>query len=156
LLTLAAARSQTGGQLDAYLEQLRPLTGGKEGNIFVILGGALPGWDPTTIPAGTAKPPAQVGAMEKIIDLAEEPASAMKRFRELVTAAVEKFNDGSLAAAVWMLDVAEDTITEKKLDPAAVAHTQSQAVDAINAVQLRKYAENKSRHAAVKIVLEFF
>src|SRR5207244_10991275 len=46
LLTLAAARSQTGGQLEAYLEQLRPLTGGKEGNIFVILGGALPGWDP--------------------------------------------------------------------------------------------------------------
>src|SRR5919108_58336 len=45
LLTLAAARSQTGGQLDAYLEQLRPLTGGKEGNIFVILGGAVPGWD---------------------------------------------------------------------------------------------------------------
>ena len=38
---------------------------------------------------------------------------ALSRARE---AAVEKFNDGSLAAAVWMLDVAEDTITEKKLD----------------------------------------
>lgn len=150
LLTLAAARSQTGGQLDAYLEQLRPLTG-KEGNIFVILGGALPGWDP-----GVVKPPAQVGAMEKIIDLAEEPASAMKRFRELVAAAVEKFNDGALAAAVWMLDVANDSITEKKLDITVVDHVRGEAVDAINAAQLRKYAENKGRHAALRLVLGFF
>jgi hypothetical protein len=151
LVTLAAARAQTGGQLDAYLEQLRPLTGGKEGNIFVILGGAMPGWDP-----GVVKPPAQVGAMEKIIDLAEEPASAMKRFRELVAAAVEKFNDGALAAAVWMLDVANDSITEKKLDVAAVDHVRSEAVDGINAAQLRKYAENKGRHAALRLVLGFF
>ena len=156
LVTLAAARAQTGGQLDAYLEQLRPLTGGKEGNIFVILGGAMPGWDPTALPAGTAKPPAQVGAMEKIIDLAEEPASAMKRFRELVIAAVEKFNDGALAAAVWMLDVANDSITEKKLDAAAVDHVRVEAVDAMNAAQLRKYAENKGRHAALRLVLGFF
>src|SRR5436305_1926035 len=156
LLTLAAARSQTGGQLDAYLEQLRPLTGGKEGNIFVILGGALPGWDPTTLAGGTAKPPAQVGAMEKIIDLAQEPASAMKRFRELVAAAVEKFNDGALAAAVWMLDVANDSITEKKLDAGAVDHVRGEAVESINAAQLRKYAENRGRHAALRLVLGFF
>ena len=158
LLTLAAARSQTGGQLDAYLEQLRPLTG-HEGNIFVILGGALPGWDPATLAAagpGHVPPPAQIGAMEKIIDLAAEPANAMKRFRELVAAAVEKFNDGALAAAVWMLDVANDSITEKKLEIAAVDHTRAEAVEAINAAQLRKYAENKGRHAALRLVLGFF
>lgn len=155
LLTLAAARSQTGGQLDAYLEQLRPLTG-KEGNVFVILGGALPGWDPTMLGGAAAKPPAQVGAMEKIIDLAEEPASAMKRFRELVAAAVEKFNDGALAAAVWMLDVANDSITEKKLDVAAVDHVRAEAVENIAAAQLRKYAENRGRHAALRLVLGFF
>ncbi|HEV2719263.1 MAG TPA: DUF4388 domain-containing protein [Thermoanaerobaculia bacterium] len=157
LLTLAAARSQTGGQLDSYLEQLRPLTGGKEGNIFVILGGAVPGWDPTMIPAGqNVPPPAQVGAMEKIIDLAPDSANAMKRFRELVSAAVEKFNDGAMAATVWMLDVANDSITEKKLDIAAVDHTRAEAVEAINAAQLRKYAENKGRHAALRLVLGFF
>ena len=54
--------------------------------------------------------------MEKIIDLAESPEVATKRFRELVTAAVEKFNQGALGAALWMLDVAEDSIPEKKLD----------------------------------------
>jgi len=94
--------------------------------------------------------------MEKIIDLAEDPLVVMKRFRELVTAAVEKFNDGSLAAAIWMLDVAEDTITEKKLDIAAVDQIRAEAADAISSVQLRKYAENRTKHAALKIALEFF
>lgn len=155
LLTLAAARSQTGGQLDAYLEQLRPLTGDK-GNVFVILGGALPGWDPTALGGGAIKAPAQIGAMEKIIDLAGESTSAMPRFRELVTAAIEKFNEGALAAAVWMLDVANDSIPEKKLDIAAVDHVRAEAVEAINAAQLRKYAENKGRHAALRLVLGFF
>ena len=45
LLTMAAIRSQTGQQLNQYLEQLKPLAGSKEGNIFVILGGAMPSWD---------------------------------------------------------------------------------------------------------------
>jgi hypothetical protein len=156
LLSMAATRSQTSQQLNQYLDQLRPLAGGGEGNVFVILGGAMPSWDVGNLLPGSARPPSQVGAMEKIIDLAESPEVAMKRFRELVTAAVEKFNQGALGAAVWMLDVAEDSIPEKKLETVAVDQFRAEAVEMISAVQLRKYAENKSRHAAVRIVLEFF
>jgi hypothetical protein len=156
LLAMAATRSQTAEQLNQYLDQLRPLGGGGDKNVFVILGGAMPSWDVSNFAPGSARPPSQVGAMEKIIDLAESPEVAMKRFRELVTAAVEKFNQGALGAALWMLDVAEDSIPEKKLDLALVEPFRAEAVEMISAVQLRKYAENKSKHAAVKIVLEFF
>jgi Domain of unknown function (DUF4388) len=156
LLTMAASRSQTGQQFNDYMTMLRPLTGGKEGNVFVILGGAVPSWDLPSLAPGTVKPPAQVTAMEKIIDLAEDPHVAIKRFRELVVAAVEKFNDGSLAAAVWMLDVAEDTITEKKFESAAVDPIRAEAADAISSVQLRKYTENKTKHAAMRLALNFF
>jgi len=156
LLTMAAARSQNGQQLNDYLEQIRPLTGGKEGNVFIILGGAMPSWDIPGVLPGTGQRPAQVGAMEKIIELAEDPAVAMRRFRELVVAAIQKFNDGALAAAVWMLDVANEGITEKKLDLASVERVRGEAADAINSVQLRKYVESKSRHAALRIALEFF
>lgn len=156
LLAMAATRSQNAQQLNQYLDQLRPLAGGGEGNVFVILGGAMPSWDVANLLPGMAKPPSQVGAMERIIDLAESPEVAMKRFRELVSAAVEKFNQGALGAALWMLDVAEDSIPEKKLEIAAVDQFRIEAVEMISAVQLRKYAENKTKHAAVKIVLEFF
>lgn len=156
LLSLAATRAQSGQQFNDYLEQLRPLTRGNEGNIFVILGGAMPQWELPNMAPGTSPPPSHIGAMERIMDLAADPIAAMKRFRELVTAAVTKFNDGSLAAAVWMLDVAADSITEKRLEPIGVDRVRAEAAEAISAVQLRKYAENKTKHAALKLVLGFF
>jgi Domain of unknown function (DUF4388) len=156
LLTMAAARAQSGQQLNDYLEQIRPLAGGKEGNVFVILGGAMPGWDLPDMAPGGRRPPAQVGAMEKIIELAEDPAAAMRRFKELVSAAVQKFNDGSLAAAVWMLDVAQDSIAEKKLDAAAAARVLSEAADSLDNVQLRRYTETRSKLPALRAALEYF
>ena len=107
LLTMAASRSQSGQQFNDYVKMIQPLAGGKEGNVFVILGGAMPSWDmPSYAPGEGMAMPAQVGAMEKIIDLAENPTVTMTRFRELVTAAIQKFNEGALAATLWMFDVA--------------------------------------------------
>ena len=42
---MAATRSQTAEQLNQYLDQLRPLAGSGDKNVFVILGGAMPSWD---------------------------------------------------------------------------------------------------------------
>jgi hypothetical protein len=157
MLTMAAASSKNGQQLNDYMEQIRPLAGAAGGNVFVILGGALPSWDVPQLPGtGTYKPPAQIGAMERIIDLAVDPVAAMDRFRELVHAAVEKFNDGSLPATLWMLDVAQDTITEKNLEVLTVNQICADAADRISSVQLRKYVENKRQHAALRIALDFF
>jgi len=157
LLTMAASRSQSGQQFNDYMKMIQPLAGGKEGNVFVILGGAMPSWDMPNFAPGEGVPmPAQVGAMEKIIDLAENPTVTMTRFRELVTAAIQKFNEGALAATLWMFDVAEDTIRERKLDMAAVDKIRGEAADAISAVQLRKYTDNRARHGALRIALDFF
>jgi len=158
LLTMAAAQSTSSEQFSDYVKMIQPLAGGgKEGNVFVILGGAMPSWDLAGLAPGQgAHAPAEVGAMEKIIDLAEDPTVAMARFRELVIAAVDKFNNGALGATLWMLDVAEDTINERQLDPPTVARICSDAADSIAAVQLRKYAENRGKHKALKIALGFF
>ena len=157
LLTMAASRSQSGEQFSDYLKMIQPLAGGKEGNVFVILGGAVPTWDIAALSPGHGGPaPAEVGAMEKIIDLAEDGTAAMSRFRELVIAAVHKFNDDALGATLWMLDVAETTIEERKLDLAVVDRIRSEAADAISSVQLRKYTENRGKHQALRIALGFF
>ena len=157
LLTMAASRSQSGQQFNDYFKMIQPLTGGKEGNVFVILGGAMPSWDLAGLSPGQGAPaPAEIGAMEKIIDLAEDSTVAMNRFRELVTAAIQKFNDGALGATLWMLDVAEETIKERALDMPTVDRIRSEAADSISAVQLRKYAENRTKHSALRIALGFF
>ncbi len=157
LLTMAASRSQSDEQLKGYLEQLRPLTGGKDGNVFIILGGAMPAWDMAgAVPGGDVQRPSQVNAMEKIIDLAEDKETALKRFKELVVAAIHKFNDGALGATIWMLDVATEGITEKGLELVSVYQICAEAADAISSVQLRKYSENRSKRQALKIFLDFF
>lgn len=157
LLTMAATQSQTSAQFSDYVKMIQPLDAGKEGNIFVILGGAVPSWDIAGLAPGQAlQAPAEVGAMEKIIDLAaEDPAATMARFGELVTAAIQKFNDGALGATLWMLDVADETIREHKLDPAMVERIRLDAAASISPVQLRKYAE-RGRHNTLKVALGFF
>jgi hypothetical protein len=157
LLTMAASQSQTSAQFSDYVKMIQPLDAGKEGNIFVILGGAMPSWDMAGLGPGQGMhAPAEVGAMEKIIDLAaEDPAATMSRFGELVTAAIAKFNDGALGATLWMLDVADETIRERKLDPVMVERIRLDAAAAISSVQLRKYAE-RGRHNTLKIALGFF
>ncbi|MFL6247789.1 MAG: DUF4388 domain-containing protein [Thermoanaerobaculia bacterium] len=157
LLTMAASQSQTSAQFSDYVKMIQPLDAGKEGNIFVILGGAVPSWDIAGLAPGQAiHTPAEVGAMEKIIDLAaEDPAETMARFGELVMAAIAKFNDGALGATLWMLDVADETIRERKLDPAMVERIRADAAAAISSVQLRKYAE-RGRYNTLKVALRFF
>jgi hypothetical protein len=156
MLTMAAMSSKSGAQLDAIFEEVRRVTGGGQGNVFGLLGGALPAWELPRPPAGTRKLPAQIGAMEKIIGLAETPAATFSKLRELVVAAVEKFNQGSLPAAMWMLDVAEDSIKSKKLESSAVDRLRSELAERISAAQLRSYVENKRRHGALRTTLEFF
>jgi len=156
ILTMAASSSKNSEQLNDYLEQVRKVTGGKGGNAFAILGGSVAEWDLPRPVSGTRKLPAQVAAMGKIIDMAENPAVALERLRELLGAAIEKFNLGSLAAAMWMFDVAESGIKSKKLEPTTVERIRTETVDKINQGQLRKYVENASKHTALRIALEFF
>ena len=152
LVTMAAASSADDEQLKDYMERIRPLTGQQQdANVFHILGEAMPSWE--VIPD---KPAPQVKAMKKIISLAGNPLEGGKRFRELLTAAVEQFNNGALSAAIAMLELAELSITEMKLDPVTVDRVRGEAVDSISSEQLKKYAENRSKHALLRKALRFF
>ena len=57
----------------------------------------------------------QLQAMRQIVSLAEDPAEAAKRFRELVHAAIEQFNEGHLGRAATMFELAEQLVAEKKV-----------------------------------------
>jgi len=157
LVTMAAASSTSEEELDRYIQSIRPYTGeGEASNLIRLLAGSVPAWDLVVPPEMKVKPPAPVEAMHKIISLTKNPNDSTKRFRELLTSAIEQFNAGSLSAAVSMLQLAEIVIVEKKLDASTVERVRSDAVEAISSEQLKKYAENKSKHAGLRKVLAFF
>ena len=95
-------------------------------------------------------------AMERIVALEHDPREAARRFQELVQAAIEQCNEGSLARAVTMLDLAGLLLAEKKVDPAYVRGFREQAHGRLDEQRLRRYAEDAASHSLLSHVLGFF
>src|SRR5262249_49474288 len=120
-LATAARGARTAQDIDMMLERLRsvglPLA---TSDVFQSLGKNLPGWVPP--PSARTLAPDQipsssgVEAMRKIVTLADDPAEGMRRFHEMVRSAIERFNEGSLAQAVTMLELAKRLIEEGAVD----------------------------------------
>jgi hypothetical protein len=124
-------------------------------HIYRTLSQSLPGW---MIPAtGTSKSqnPA-VEAMRQIIHLADDRWEGSKRFQEMVQAAIEQFNKGSLARAATMLELAANISTDSKLDPTAVIKIRKTAHESLDLNRMRDLAKEREKHPLLRKVLSFF
>ena len=54
--------------------------------------------------------------MKKIVSLPEDPIEVARRYRHLVSAATEQFNEGNLGRAVQMFELATKLAAEKKVE----------------------------------------
>jgi len=156
LVTMAAASAKSEAELQAYVRELKPYTGGETdpAKLFHVLAADVPQWE-VAIPAD-AKQPAAIEAMHKIITLTTSNTDSSQRFRELMTEAVEQFNNGALGPAVSMLELAARVAVEKKIDPVAVERVRQTAVETISSERLKKYAENKTKHTLLRTALSHF
>lgn len=157
LVTMAAGSSNTEEELEGYLQTLRPYAGDTQpSNLIKALASAIPAWDiPIPAEAGL-RPSPPVEAMRKIVTLTQNAMEVHKRLREMIMTAVEYFNSGSLGPAVSMLEVADVVVREKKIDQSTIDRIRTDAVEAINAEQLKKYAENRSKHPLLRKALATF
>lgn len=157
LVTMAAASANSKRELEEYIQTLRPYTGEADPeNLFRILARGVPGWELVPTSEARPAPAAPLAAMHKIMTLTTDAAESSRRFRELLGAAVEQFNAGSLGAAVSILELAESVIVEKKLDPSTVDRICNECVETISPEQLKKYGEQKTKHPLLRGVLNFF
>lgn len=156
LVSMAAASATSEAELQAYVRELKPYTGGESdpAKLLHVLAGDVPQWE-VALPAD-AKQPAAIEAMHKIITLTSSNTESAQRYRELMTEAVEQFNSGALGPAVSMLELAARVIVEKKIDPIAVERIRSSAVESISSERLKKYTENKTKHALLRTALGHF
>jgi len=161
-LAAAARTSQTGKEFEQYLERLREMgLNVNTGDVFKSLGSSLPGWvvpgvsdDPgraASLPASPA-----VEAMRRIVTETEDPAEGGRRFQELVRSAIDRFNEGSLAQAGTMIDLANQIIADRKIDPVAAQMIRKKDDDSLDPDRLRKYAEAADLHPQLRKVLNFF
>ncbi len=129
--------------------------------MFKVLSRSLPGWAVPITSGGaggnTAGPgSAAIDAMRQIMMLAEDGFEGCKRFQEMINAAIEQFNAGSLARAATMFDLAGGLASEARLDKAAVASARRAAHESLDLGRLRAYAKVQEKHNLLRKVLNFF
>jgi hypothetical protein len=155
LVAMATESATSEDELKTYLRRLSKYTGEQDpSKLFHVLASAVPQWE-ISVP-DTVNPPAAIEAMRKIITLTSDAQESGRRFRELVTEAIDQFNQGGLGAAVSMLDLAAKVVHEKRVDPTVVERIHDSAVDTISSEQLRKYSENKAKHVLLRRALSHF
>jgi hypothetical protein len=159
-LAAAARESSSGQDIEGALSKLRGM-GVEVGtaDVFRALASSLPGW---VVPPGAAWSGAAqaanpaLDAMRRMVADAEDPLEGGKRFQELVRAAVERFNEGSLPQAVTTLEAAERLVADKKVDSGTLDLARRRADEGIDSERLRAVSENAAQHDFLRRFLSFF
>jgi serine/threonine protein kinase len=158
-LASAVAHATSERELDVQLTRLRELgVAADAGDIFRSLGQGLSDWVVPGGAAGATGPDetGQVEAMRRIIVLAEEPVEMARRFRGMVYAAIDEFNQGNLGRAAKMLELAERLIKEKQFEGSFVETIRRKGHESVDTDRLRKLAESPDKHVQLRTVLNFF
>ena len=154
----ASLQAKDGPELEQHLERIRKLgvVAGTD-EMFRALGRSVSGW---TLPAAADVPAlpegGQVSAMRRMIALADEPAEAGRRFREMVHAAIEQFNEGSYGRSLKMFDLARQMAGDGQVKAAFVEMMVASGHEYLAEERLRKLAERPESHFFLRPVLAFF
>ncbi|MDQ2970108.1 MAG: hypothetical protein M3R34_03105, partial [Acidobacteriota bacterium] len=156
-LTAAARTSRSGKEFEQSLERLREMgLDVNMGDVFRSLGSSLPGW---IVPgaaeeARAAEVPASpaLEAMRRMVTGSQDPAEGSRRFQEMVRSAIERFNEGSLAQAATMIELADRIIAERAVEPVAAQTVRKKAHELLDQEHLKKYAESSELHPQLRKV----
>ena len=159
-LSLAATEAQNEKDLQGHFRRLQNIgVKAGPGMVFRSLGWGLHDW---AMPKGLANdtldltPAPEVRAMRRIVALAEDPVEVARRFRHLVEAATEQFNEGNLGRAVQMFQLAAQLSSEKKVEPGLMQPILKSGHEALDLNRLRTYMDRPDRHAQLQSVMSFF
>lgn len=158
-MTAAAVQSSTAKELEEHLAPLRQFgVDTTMDQVLRTLARTLPGWGSLPVAAGSTPPLVglQLNAMRQIVSLAEAPEEAAARFRELVHAAIEQFNEGNLGRAVTMFELAEQLAVDQKVKPAFVEPMRKGGHEYLDPERLRKFGERPELRPGLQKILEFF
>jgi hypothetical protein len=157
-LAAAAAQATTEKELEEHLRRLRPLgvASGADEVFRSLSRGISECVIPPEVTPWQGVPRIEVEAMRRIVALAEEPLEMARRFRHLVYAAIEQFNEGNLGRAVTMFELATSLYEERKIDAGFAETVQRKGHESLEMRRMRQYLGQVERHPQLRVVLSFF
>jgi Domain of unknown function (DUF4388) len=158
-MTTAAVQAGSVAELETRLAPLRELgyeTAAAE--VFRTLASSIAGWILPKVEGREDVPVAaeQLKAMRQMVSLPKEPAESAQRYREMVHAAIEQFNEGHLGRACTMFELAERLAAEQKVKAPYVEALRKQGHDYLDQDRLRRYADRVDVRPLLRVVLGFF
>jgi hypothetical protein len=154
----ASLQARDAAELEQYLDRIRHagIVAGTD-EMFRALGRSVSGWTLPPVPDVPALPEGgQVSAMRRMIALVDEPAEAGRRFREMIHAAIEQFNEGSYGRSLKMFDLAHQMIAEGQVKGTFVEPMALSGHEYLSEERVRKLAERPEGHYFLRPVLGFF
>lgn len=170
-LAAAVRGSRYSRDFEHHLERLKELGMVTDtADALRTLGRSVPGWIPPESPVQPAGSSPEVEAeraertpvsapietMGRIVAQPEHPGEVARRFNEMVRTAIERFNEGALAQAAAMLEMADQLVREERVDIGTAEAVKRKADEALDFERLRQYAETPRQHSLLRQVLSFF
>ncbi|HVO50667.1 MAG TPA: DUF4388 domain-containing protein [Thermoanaerobaculia bacterium] len=162
ILAVSAMAARSEGELNSALERLRAAgVDVPSGEVIRTLGRSIPPW-PLSLPAEpveqalAAARSSATAAIRRVVTLPHDQEEVGKRFQEMVSAAVEQLNQGSLTRASRMFDVAEKLVVENKVSPLSLDSTRRKAQDSVDLERVRSLGEDERNQQPLARILSFF
>jgi len=162
ILSVASMAARTDAELRAALDKLRSVgVDVPTAELFRMLGRSVPQW-PVSAPSApleqalTTRKGAPTAAMRRVVTLPENPEEVGRRLSEMVSAAVEQLNQGSLARAARIFAAAEKLVTEKSVDSAMADRARRRVRETVDLERVRSLGEDSRNHETLARILSFF
>jgi Domain of unknown function (DUF4388) len=160
ILAGAIGSARSSDELRLYREHLARMgVDATPARAFRLLGNALPAWTEPETEDEPAPPPTRDSpreAMRRLVALETESGNSATRYHELVNAAVEQFNEGSLARAVTMLDTAARLVEDGEVNAAVAETARARYHEQLDRARLGALAGNKDAYALLRRLMAFF
>lgn len=124
-------------------------------SVVRALGQSLPEWGVAPPSGPDASSPGALSAMGRYISMAD-PSEGLRRYKEMLQTAIEQANDGSLARAVLMFELADRLVAERKVDKSTADPLRSSMGAGLDVDRLRAAGEKPEKRILVRSILAFF
>ncbi|MCU0230842.1 MAG: DUF4388 domain-containing protein [Acidobacteria bacterium] len=160
LIEAAAVSARSSGELAAQLKKIGQMgVDTPVGEMLRSIGRQMPGWvlksadgrDAVELPKNKT-----MEAMRRLVEVADNEQETATRFHELLVAAAERFNAGSLAQCASILAAGREIIDDKRIAPASLATILDRAARTFSEEKLAHVAARTEDHPLLREVLEFF
>jgi len=158
LLVLAASGATSSGDLETRMSRLRTAGIGPAvvRDLVKSLAQAIPDW---VVRRGNSVESVQgesVEAVRRVVRLAGDGARTLERWKELLRAAAENFNQGAYGRAVTLLDLADQMVRDREVEQQVADIARASGHEAFDTARVLQATADPQSRDIVRRLIEFF